>query len=539
MNRNIRSGSFRKALWGFFSDYCDNSSIHGVKYLGERRRPWTERVWWCIAFVLSISGCSIFIWSSWTKWNQSPVIVTFADKSTPVWQIPFPAITICPETKFKMEYLNFTKAFVNWRDNDGSNLTEKEKLGLETVYHLCNHDIIHEEHYSFGSDYANDSLLETLEEMAPNHYDVFFVCLILSNASRCDSFTTIVTDEGICFTSNLLSAPEIYRQSHMHSDYSYHWQERKADHWTLEEGYDAKAPLQTYPERVLGASVRAGYFIWLQLNTENFDYMCRGPVQGFRILLHTPAEIPQVSRHYISIPLNQVITVSVKPSMFSTSKALKNYEPTRRQCYFNHERQLHFFRIYTQRNCNLECLSLYTKKKCGCVRFFMPRDNDTLICGTAKVSCYNAVEYELLRAEVTADLQKNYSHSPCNCLPACTSIVYDAEISQTDVEWRKMLNAYRVPEGEFNGTQFAAISLFFKDTQFITSRRSELYGWTHFIANCGGLLGLFMGVSLLSIIEIIYFFTIRLRNNFLMRRRCKNIISKINVIVPKPQKATV
>lgn len=57
--------------------------------------------------------------------------------------------------------------------------------------------------------------------------------------------------------------------------------------------------------------------------------------------------------------------------------------------------------------------------------------------------------------------------------------------------------------------QPARLSIFFKENQFITSKRSELYGQTDFLANCGGLLGLFMGVSLLSIVEIIYFCTLR------------------------------
>lgn len=56
---------------------------------------------------------------------------------------------------------------------------------------------------------------------------------------------------------------------------------------------------------------------------------------------------------------------------------------------------------------------------------------------------------------------------------------------------------------------YAYIMLFFKEDQFISLKRAELFGITDFIANCGGLLGLFMGVSLLSIVEIIYFCTIR------------------------------
>jgi Amiloride-sensitive sodium channel len=65
------------------------------------------------------------------------------------------------------------------------------------------------------------------------------------------------------------------------------------------------------------------------------------------------------------------------------------------------------------------------------------------------------------------------------------------------------------------------LSLLFKEEQIFSSKRSELYGQTDFIANCGGLLGLFMGVSLLSIVEVVYFFTLRLICTLRMQRAIK------------------
>ena len=59
----------------------------------------------------------------------------------------------------------------------------------------------------------------------------------------------------------------------------------------------------------------------------------------------------------------------------------------------------------------------------------------------------------------------------------------------------------------------------FKEAQFMSSKRSELYGTTDFLANCGGLFGLFMGVSTLSIVELLYFCTVRLFINIRMRRK--------------------
>lgn len=94
------------------------------------------------------------------------------------------------------------------------------------------------------------------------------------------------------------------------------------------------------------------------------DYICRGPVQGFKILLHTPGEIPRVSKQYFRVPLRQEVVVSVKPNMITTSDGLIEYAPDRRQCYFNNERHLKFFKVYTQSNCELECLANFTLGMC-------------------------------------------------------------------------------------------------------------------------------------------------------------------------------
>lgn len=54
------------------------------------------------------------------------------------------------------------------------------------------------------------------------------------------------------------------------------------------------------------------------------------------------------------------------------------------------------------------------------------------------------------------------------------------------------------------------LTILFKESHVMALRRLEQYGVTDFIGNCGGILGLFLGVSLLSIFEIIYYATIRL-----------------------------
>ena len=39
------------------------------------------------------------------------MIVSFSEKSTPIRNIPFPAITICPETKTQSQIFNFSQTY--------------------------------------------------------------------------------------------------------------------------------------------------------------------------------------------------------------------------------------------------------------------------------------------------------------------------------------------------------------------------------------------------------------------------------------------
>ncbi|EDS27770.1 pickpocket [Culex quinquefasciatus] len=63
---------------------------------------------------LSMYDCGKLIDGMYRKWDENPVIVTF-DKVTPVWAIPFPAVTICSETKVvwsKMNYVTLVQTLI-------------------------------------------------------------------------------------------------------------------------------------------------------------------------------------------------------------------------------------------------------------------------------------------------------------------------------------------------------------------------------------------------------------------------------------------
>lgn len=67
--------------------------------------------------------------------------------------------------------------------------------------------------------------------------------------------------------------------------------------------------------------------------------------------------------------------------------------------------------------------------------------------------------------------------------------------------------------------QLSKIRIHYKSKKVLTLKRSEFYGEAAFLANCGGFLGLFMGFSILSLVEIFYYSTIRTLCNYFMRKR--------------------
>lgn len=76
------------------------------------------------------------------------------------------------------------------------------------------------------------------------------------------------------------------------------------------------------------------------------------------------------------------------------------------------------------------------------------------ICGAANIACYNTAEDNLLKQDFVEGLSDRSKTTPkkgCNCLPACTSITYDAEISQAKFDHVSLFNAYNTPLDEFPG----------------------------------------------------------------------------------------
>lgn len=142
--------------------------------------------------------------------------------------------------------------------------------------------------------------------------------------------------------------------------------------WSLENGYKRVTNKTTYPLRTFNSGITGGLETAVQISKKNLDYLCHENGLGYKVILSVPGDTYQISRQSFRIPLFEDARIAIKPKQITTSMRLRKYNPNKRQCFYNSERRLRFFKIYSQNNCEAECLANFTKLECGCVRFFMP-----------------------------------------------------------------------------------------------------------------------------------------------------------------------
>ncbi|PSN50939.1 hypothetical protein C0J52_08126 [Blattella germanica] len=473
-----------------WTGYSQKSSLHGLKYVGDVQLHFLERIFWSVAFVLAVITSGYYITILYQKWDENPVIVSIGAKATQLIDIPFPAVTICTMSKAKKSSAQEINFSVNASE------THKELLN-----YVCDDDF-----QSSSNDVQSSAASgnwETIQAFMthvkqPCH-EMVILCYYAGVIQNCvNIFNPSLTDEGICCSFNKVKRDLIFRNPRDLSDLNVTFPIPAVD-WTPEDGYPTNTPTGTLPWRPRGA----------------------GSHLGLTLLLDA-IETPKVSEFGYIISPGKEYRVVISPTIMNASASLRGIPKNKRQCLFSNEKYLKFYRTYTQRNCALECEANYTLETCGCVPYYLPKDTNTTICGQKEqicaISAKKTIEMRLIDEHANTSNEflnsEGLSNTNCQCLPGCSELSYQAALSSTRIsETFNVRNEYLV-NSQRNQSYFrkniAVVNFFFTESQFINYRKSELFGFTEFLSNTGGLLGLFLGFSFLSAVEVAYFISLRL-----------------------------
>lgn len=95
------------------------------------------------------------------------------------------------------------------------------------------------------------------------------------------------------------------------------------------------------------------------------------PLSGFRIIVHDANTLPYRTGFHIFHGNSDDDNLYLFAQLTLIDKSLESWTPDERNCFMKNEKSLKYFRIYTKVNCEHECISQAMLVSCGCVPFYM------------------------------------------------------------------------------------------------------------------------------------------------------------------------
>lgn len=80
-----KQNNFRNVISENFHEYCENTTIHGVRYVGKGSA--FKRIAWLVICVSLLLFCGSQIYEIILKWRQSPLVFTLDKRYSPIEEV--------------------------------------------------------------------------------------------------------------------------------------------------------------------------------------------------------------------------------------------------------------------------------------------------------------------------------------------------------------------------------------------------------------------------------------------------------------------
>ncbi|XP_050099386.1 sodium channel protein Nach-like [Anopheles aquasalis] len=427
-------------------EFFDNSTLHGVRYIAEDGRPFFERFMWFCFVAFGFIAAVVIIFSLWEKFQTNPTI-TGLDTDFHNQQVIFPTVLLCPTAPFDDEAVHRVAYQVLGGYEDGSDAYEPFLRLLTQL----SYDSLREVAATLSDLPAASGTLRTA-----NLRDLVFQVAVRCN----DTF-------AVCrYKDENIDCCDMFKPIYTEHGFCFGFNARYTNSWNVE---------------TLNTEVHVLF------ETDKKWGLTFEPLRESHIFVHSYNEIsgwdfqPQV---LWDVDSKVEFLISMKQT-YTTDDA-QQLSIGQRKCIFPEEEKLQFYQdAYTFSGCMKECRIAKSLQFCKCVPPFYAPIRSIPICRVANLPCLS---------EYTDNITN--IHSCQSCELGCLNTVYDIE---------KYSKIIRTEEEQ----QEAQVTIEYLTWPIIRYKREVLFGWVDLLVSFGGIAGLFLGFSLLSGVEIMYFFTMR------------------------------
>ncbi|XP_014485728.1 PREDICTED: pickpocket protein 28 [Dinoponera quadriceps] len=477
----------KKYLNGWFYVYCKNTSLHGFRYITVDGSTVFESTLWSMVCVSAITFCVVLMLRLWANYSRNPIATTI-DTSNLIWDLPFPAVTVCNNNKIYRPHADIIAKQL-WMN--GITLNETERFFSSLLRLVRPNKVLIDnttaknilEILGMTVDMLMNKLMQPCSALLVK-------CAWLGQLYDCDKiFKKVKSKEGFCCAFNF------------HHGLKHRYDDDELDQPEVHENstdFNVTFEYQPGVRRILkapGSGRDMGLAVALNIDRYNYKGSVR-PYVGASILIHDPIDFPDIGAQIASVPPSHVLAISVSGTSIKSMDNMRDLPREKRLCLFDNE--IPGEGHYSFQSCVSDCIAKSYQTQCGCLPFYYPETHiGVRTCYLTDVDCILARRGKSLSGEDRA------SKKTCKgCLPQCSDIMYsiDAEGVKMDVNV-----GY---ESELtHGLDLDNISIvyvFFGDISYVEYRKESILSWDGLLASFGGIFGLCLGGSVMSVIELVY-----------------------------------
>ncbi|CAH1406956.1 unnamed protein product [Nezara viridula] len=393
-------------------------------------------------------------------------------------EFEFPAVTICSLIKLKV-----TRVRSYIRRTLGRNFsTEESESYVSTLLAIS---LLQFPHYNYASEYIailnssslkpiqNEDIPKIMIEVGHQIDDLFEICTWKGKPLNCkDIFHLQKTEEGFCYSFNSRTA-ELENRTNF-------------------------TPLKNY---LSGRHTGLGVTLKDPSDGNGFRKFARR-YDGYNVIIHNPNEIPDVTNAYqIKRSSDKINTIIVSPQKFLADETIKNLPAKVRDCYWleptEEEEASHIF----LRNgfCQASCRRDAIRSNCGCVPYFFEPVPGVKFCSIEHAKCLANMNvklrnFDMYDLEDMKECNQTIDTWSCRCIKFCSHVNYQTQFSTAPYHLL------------FSTNEYAHLDVTYFRRWGQTYRKEVKFTFGDLSAAVGGYASLLLGSSLISFLEIFYYF---------------------------------
>ena len=430
----------------YFNKWLEQTTLNGIIHVFKGKSK-IRRILWAVIFVGAVFGCLFTVGDSLYRFIQKPTATTITVESAENSGLPFPAVTICSLNTPDTSDQEYTAELLEILFNPDLAFD----LGIFTNIKSC------EALLNNISDFNRyKAIWKGLQEAYEGFvYFCGFIQGVNSELVHCEKkLQPVLTSLGICYTFNSITNGE--------------------------------------PDLYLKAT-GARYGLKMVLNISQSNHPSFDGNSGVKVVVHERDDIARPNLYGFGIPpgRNAYIGVRKKTTIDHTSNT---------ECI--NDLKLSFYPQfeYSQFACRQNAIVEYLAQPntCNCV------------LDPARPSTGPYVNTPNCTFNDSCCLIKHYSmfDPRVGCLLPCRFEYYANEISYTSFPTGPFLETLAQSLNTTTDTiqgDIMSVHVYFEDLQVTTSITEYSYPLTAFLGEVGGNIGLFIGASIITLLEIVFF----------------------------------